>query len=193
LPGAAATPAEDAPRTTETPAPSKEEIDSCARARSLALPLQQAAPTNGGSMNRAHNTLRSIVKAKEMKEDQLLAEVASLGAAVREARRRVDDGLFAIEIHERGTAATSQQRSAWLGLAREYRRRLDREVYEARAVLDESERAAEAMRQKAVSAGQERRAAEQLAERRIATENEAKVRIDRARMDELGLRARGLL
>ena len=143
-------------------------------------------------MTRAAQTLRSIVKAKEMREDQLLAEVAQLGEAVREARRRLDDGLTAIEHHERGAAVPVQVRSPWLGLAREYRRRLDREVYEARALLDERERAAEEARQRAVSAAQERRAAEQLAERRAGAEAQVHRRLDQAHMDELGLRARGM-
>ena len=74
-------------------------------------------------MFKAPKMLRSIVKAREVREDQLLAEVARLAEAAREARRRLDDGLHAIELHERGAVVPTRVRSPWLGLAREYRRR----------------------------------------------------------------------
>lgn len=136
-------------------------------------------------------TLKSIVRAREMREEQLLAEVGRLSQIVLEAERRHSEGLQAIRAHDE-TGVPTRVRSPWLGLAREYRRRLDREVYEAKLALDEQLAAAEAAKRRAITAGQERRAAEQLAERRAATEAEVRHRAEQGWMDELGQRGRRL-
>jgi flagellar export protein FliJ len=137
-------------------------------------------------------SLASIVRAKELREEQLQAELARLEHAVGAARQRLEDGLCAIQRHDEDERAR-RGRSPWLGLAREYRRRLEREIYEASLALEAKREGARSARERAVAASKERRTAEQLLERHVLAAQTAIRQADNARMDEIAQRlgARG--
>jgi flagellar export protein FliJ len=129
----------------------------------------------------------SIIRAREIREERLLAELGRLQRAVNEAERRLEEGIAALRRQDR-TEVPREIRSAWLGLAREYRRRLEREVHEARRGLEERLQEAERVRKAAVEAAQERRAAEQIAERRAALLEGTRRRQECSELDEVGKR-----
>lgn len=129
-------------------------------------------------------TLKSIIRARETREEQLLAEVARLQRAVLVANARLQDGLAAVRAQD-SSPVPERARSPWLGLAREYRRRLEHEVFSAQSCLTAEKEAHDAARVRAVTASMERRAAEELlARHRTAAREEAR-RQDAILMDEL--------
>ena len=130
-------------------------------------------------------TLKSIIKARETREEQLLAEVGRLQRAVRAAEQRLQDGMAAVRAQDAVTPPT-RLRSPWLGLAREYRRRLERDVFAAQGALATEAEAHEAARGRAVAASMERRAAEELLQRRMHEAREEARRQESKEMDALG-------
>jgi flagellar export protein FliJ len=132
----------------------------------------------------------SIIRARELKEERLLGELGRLERALQDAERRLQDGVAALRRADEAPPP-ADLRSSWLGVARDYRRRLEQEVFDAERNVVRCREAAHEVRKAAVSAGQERRSAEQIAERRAAAAQELHHRAEVAHLDEIGARTRG--